>query len=250
MGKYIIIGIIVVVLFLIIYFIDDIVYFFMLLKREVRHNKKVNELMNENIKRRWFKNSVLKKYIEYTDKKLKEKEYNVKKKYKIDSYLMQRLKYSKFDDKILHELLENIFNYIGLDYSEIKFNIRRTSSRTRTAIAGSYNQENKEIILEVTTYSNIDKIISTLAHESTHHLLLKNGIELKDRNKNEILTDVTAVYLGFGDYFYRAYREEGRIIFDGEFTELIDRNKLGYISYGDVKYVQKYSARLKRTNNS
>ena len=247
MQKFlIIIGIIIIALFIAIYFESYIIYFFRLIIREIKHNRTIKRLMNKNKKRRLYKNKILKKYVDYTKSKLEKINYKPKKIYKLDSYLEQRIKYSKFDDKILNELLKNIFEYLNLDFSKISFDIRRTSSKSRTAIAGSYNEDIKKIILEVTTYSSLDKIISTLAHESTHHLLLSNGIELKKRNENEVLTDVTAIYLGFGDYFFNAYKEESRIIYDGEFTELIDRNKLGYIGYGDVKYVQKYSNKVKR----
>ena len=241
----IIIGTVIILLFIVIYFEDYIVYFIKLLFEEIRHNRSIKKLMNENLKKRWLKNSVIKKYVNFIHNILKNKNYNIKNKYELNTYLAQKLKYSKFDDKILKELLHDILNYMQIDYSEITFDIRRTSSRTRTSIAGSYNNESKKITLEITTYSNLDRVISTLAHECTHHLLLGNKIELKNRNDNEILTDITAIYLGFGDYFYRAYKDESRIIYDGEYTELIDRHKLGYIGYGDVKYVQRYSKKLK-----
>ena len=244
-----IIGIIVVIIFIFIYFEEDIVYFFRLILREIKHNRKISKLMNKGKKRRWIKNSIIEKYVNYVNTSLKNINYNIKGNYKLDTYLAQRLKYSKFDDKILQELLQDILRHMEIDYSEIIFDIRRTSSKTRTSVAGSYNDIEKRITLEVTTYSTLDSIISTLAHECTHHLLLGNGIKLEKREHNEILTDITAVYLGFGDYFYRAYKDEKRIIYDGEYTELIDRHKLGYIGYGDVRYIQKYSKKVKHKSN-
>ena len=51
--------------------------------------------------------------------------------------------------------------------------------------------------------------------------------------------------MGFHKFFYRAYKDRSRIIYEGEFLELVDRRKLGYIGYKDVKYASNVARKLK-----
>ena len=78
--------------------------------------------------------------------------------------------------------------YMGINGSDLKFVIRRTSSRTQTPVAGSYDEKNKVVTLEISTYSTTNHLISTLSHELSHHILLSNGFELKERKMNEIFS--------------------------------------------------------------
>ena len=246
MQRYIVIGALIVIALLVIYYRAYVRYFFRLLMGEIKHNNNVNKLMKQNIKKRWLKSKDIKKYVEYAKNNLNKKQYSVKKEYVLSQEIERRLKYSRYDDKAVEELLKDIFKYLELDYSAITFNIRRTSSRSRTCIAGSYNIYSKSITLEISTYSTLEQIVAILAHESTHHLLYENKIVLKENYKNEILTDITAIYLGFGKYFYKAYKDERRIVFDGEYHEIIDGDKLGYIGYGDAKYTHKCCKKIKK----
>jgi len=52
--------------------------------------------------------------------------------------------------------------------------------------------------------------------------------------------------MGFHKYFYRAYKDRSRIIYEGEFLELIDRRKLGYIGYKDVKVAERMIKKIKK----
>ena len=89
----IIIGTVIILLFIVIYFEDYIVYFIKLLFEEIRHNRSIKKLMNENLKKRWLKNSVIKKYVNFIHNILKNKNYNIKNKYELNTYLAQKLKY-------------------------------------------------------------------------------------------------------------------------------------------------------------
>lgn len=247
MQKYIILGIIIVAIFLLITYSDYVRYFFLLLKGEIKHNKKLRKLMKGNIKKRLLKNKEIKEYAEYAKNSLAEKQYQVKDEFILRPDLERKLKYSRFDDKSVIELIKDIFEYLGLDYSQISFNIKRTSSRTKTCIAGTYNKNEKSITIEISTYITLDQIVAILAHESSHHILNSNSIVLKKTSQNEILTDITAIYLGFGKYFSKAYKDKRRIIYEGEFLELVDADKLGYIAYGDVNYANRYCKKIKRS---
>lgn len=48
-----------------------------------------------------------------------------------------------------------------------------------------------------------------LAHEMTHALLCSKGISLEDSKENELLTDLTAVFVGLGKLLLNGYLSEG-----------------------------------------
>ncbi|MBP3707620.1 MAG: hypothetical protein J6J36_03320 [Clostridia bacterium] len=245
MKRILLISFVVVLILYAIYYRAYIVYFFKLLKGEIRHNNKIKNLKNKNKKSRLLKSSEIKKYVECSIESLRKINHSFGIKYKLEPYLMQKLKYSRLDDKSVIELYESICKHMNINKSEIEFRIRRTSSRSKTPIAGSYGYIDHVISIEISTYTTIDRLVATIAHECTHHIFHSNNMEIKDIRKNEILTDTSAIILGFGEYFCKAYKDESRIIYEGEFLELIDREKLGYIGYKDVKSVMKYSKRIK-----
>ena len=90
----------------------------------------------------------------------------------------------------------------------------------------------------------MDTIISTLAHECTHHLLLSNKIKLDNKMQNEILTDVTTVLLGFGKYMLEGYKISNRVIYDEINHRSIDKDRVGYLSYKDVEATIKLYKKL------
>ena len=243
--KIIIAIVVIILIVILVAYSDYIGWFFRLLKGEIKHNNNLNKLMNENRRDRYLKLNDIKKVVGDVDSKIRELDYPIKSEYILSSDLERKLRYTRYDDKSIHELFKSIYEFMGINGDDITFNIRRTSSRTQTPVAGSYDDKNKIVTLEISTYSTTDQIISTLSHELSHHILLSNGFELKDRGSNEIFTDITAIYMGFHKFFYRSYRDRSRIIYEGEFLELVDRRKLGYIGYKDVKYAAKFAKKLK-----
>ncbi|WP_411069833.1 hypothetical protein [Streptomyces sp. cmx-4-25] len=67
---------------------------------------------------------------------------------------------------------------------------------------------------------------AVLAHEITHVLLHRLGLRFPRTAENEILTDVTAAYLGAGWLLLDAYREDG-----------VERQRLGYLTPEEFGYV-------------
>ena len=245
--KIVIAIVVIILIVVLVAYSDYIGWFFRLLKGEIKHNNKLNKLKNDNRRDKYLKMKDIKMLVKDVDKKVREFGYPIQKEYKLSQELERKLRYTRFDDKSIHELFKSIYEYMGINGSDLKFVIRRTSSRTQTPVAGSYDEKNKVVTLEISTYSTTNHLISTLSHELSHHILLSNGFELKERKMNEIFTDLTAIYMGFHKFFYKAYKDESRIIYEGEFLELVDRRKLGYIGYIDVKNAARVAKRLKRT---
>lgn len=245
--KAIIIGIVIIVIIIIVVaYSDYIAWFFRLLKYKANHDSQINKLVNENRIKRLVSNKDIKQYLRMVDENIKMLNYPVKKEeYMLSDNLERKLRYSRYDDKAVRELFSDICKYMSVDESKVNLHIRRTSSKSQTASAGLYNEENGNIVLEISTYTVTDQIIATLAHELSHHIMLLNGIKMEKRSTNEVYTDLTAIYMGFYKYFYRSYKERSRIIFDGESRILVDRKKLGYISYKDVKYAKKVLKKIK-----
>ncbi len=216
-------------------------YYFHVIKNKYNYDKEKNRLLKENIKKRILKNDEIGKQIEFIVENLNKYGYQTDtRKYELDPNLERELRFSKLDDKPTHKLLDSILDFMGLDKEDIELIINRTSSRKRGIYAGLYNENKHTIKLEINTYTTVDNLVSVIAHECTHHFLLSKGIKIEPRRANEILTDLTAVYLGFGEYFYRGYRAQRRLVFDGGYRTLVDGDKLGYIAYGDIKYAMKY----------
>ena len=82
--------------------------------------------------------------------------------------------------------------------------------------AGAYienidNRDLREITVNIQNDMTMDTVISILAHECTHYLLISNNIKLKETIQNECLTDVTAVILGFGKYMVEGYKISNKV---------------------------------------
>ena len=57
-----------------------------------------------------------------------------------------------------------------------------------------------------TSEENEVQLYATLAHEISHHYLFSKNIYLQNSDKNEFLTELCAIYLGFGYLLLEGYR--------------------------------------------
>lgn len=236
--------IITVVIFLIIYLTyegrDYILYFFSLVRNKFKFQKDLNKLMNENLLKRNFKNEEIEENINFLIKCLNEKDYERKDEFKVKDDLRRKLIYSRYDDKSIKLLINEIFNHLGIWDRDVELVVTYKSSKIKTGIAGLYNYNLEKIEVFVDPNYSFENIVSIVAHECMHHFLAKKGIVLKDRMKNEIVTDLSLIYLGFSKYVLEGYKEKRRVIYEDETHRFVDRNKVGYLGYLDVKYAIKY----------
>lgn len=239
---FIIIGI-GIAIYLIYEFRYHIRYFFSLLNVTNKNNKSLSDLKKQGLNKRNLSNSEIKKYVEYSREKLAENSYFKFDEFKIDKDLERHLIYSRFSEKYLEELLSKILEHLKLDRNEIEFEVQYFSSRNSYGYAGLYTGKNNDkkakILLIVKNNMTYETVISTLAHECTHHLLFSKGIKLDDTLENECLTDITTILTGFGKYMVKGYSISNRVTYDEEFTRYVDKNRVGYLSSKDIKYVLK-----------
>ena len=218
-----------------------ILYFFALVRNKAKYDSELKTLMKQNVKKRLYKNETIRKYIDYINKVFEEQvknSYTFKGDFVISQDLTSRLLYSRFNNDYINELFKTMLDHFEI--KELPLEIKSISSRTYTSYFGLYDVDNKKVILVKDPYMTLDTLVAVLAHECTHHFLLSRHIELKGDIPNELLTDLTTIYLGFGKYLYNGYRDNRRVIYDGEFNVLVDGNKAGYLAYGDIKYAMKY----------
>lgn len=230
--------------YLIYLFKDYILWFLDAIKVTFLNQKGVKDIQKEGMNKRNLKNDDIKKYIEMSKKALDKLNVKYNRKFILNQELERHLRYSRFSEKYVLELLHEILEYMNLDKDNIKLKINYISSKYYMQYAGMYSEnvdysKEKEILINIQNDMSMDTVISILAHECTHYLLLSNNIKIENRMQNECLTDITAIVLGFGKFMVEGYKISNRVIYDEEFHRSIKKDRVGYLSYKDVKYAIK-----------
>lgn len=243
MKILIMICILAVILYLVYCFRYHLKYFFSLVKITFKNNKGVKDLQKQGMNKRKVSNEDIEKYISYAKEELPKIGITSYVEFKIDKELERHLKYSRFSEKYLEELLCKILKHMNLNREDIDFEVEYMSSRKSYGYVGLYFEKEESrkprIYLYVKNDMSYDTVISTLAHECSHHLLLSNNIKIDERIKNECLTDVVTILMGFGKYMIKGYEISNRVIYEEEFLRLVDKDRVGYLSTADVRYVLK-----------
>lgn len=244
MKNYIIVAVIISIVYVIYLFRDYILWFLDALRVTYSNQKGVKDIQKEGMNKRNLSNESIIKYMDESKKYLDRLGIEVGKKFELNQELERHLRYSRFSEKYVLELFHEILSYLNLDKEKVILKINYISSKYSMQYAGLYT-ENKEdtndrtVVINIQNDMTMDTVISILAHESTHYLLLSNKIELKDRMANECLTDVTAIMLGFGKFMVEGYKISNRVIYDAEFHRSIKKNRVGYLSFKDIKFANK-----------
>lgn len=230
--------------YLIYLFKDYIVWFLGAAKVTFLNQKGVRDIQKKGMNNRNLKNEDIKRYIKISKEALDKLNINYNRRFILNQDLERHLRYSRFSEKYVLELLHEILEYMGLNKDNIILKVNYISSKYYVKYAGMYSEklehtDDKQILINIQNDMTMDTVISILAHECTHHLLLSNNIKLEDRMQNECLTDVTAIVLGFGKYMVEGYKISNRVIYDEEFHRSIKKDRVGYLSYKDVKYAIK-----------
>ena len=244
MGTYIIIGVIITFIFLLILFKDELIWFISAIKVTFLNQKGIKDIQKEGMNKRNLTNESIKNYIKESVKHLNSLGIDYSRTFELNQELERHLRYSRFSEKYVLELFYEILEYMNLNKENVTLKINYISSKYYMKYAGLYaeNKEdtnNKTVVINIQNDMTMDTVISILAHECTHYLLLSNKIQLKDRLQNECLTDITAIVLGFGKFMVEGYKISNRVIYDAEFHRSIKKDRVGYLSYKDVKHALK-----------
>ncbi|MBO5348834.1 MAG: hypothetical protein J6A89_03315 [Clostridia bacterium] len=246
MSNYIFIVLVIIISLLatIYIFRHFIAYFFKLCHVSIKNKHSLKKIQKIGIKKRNLSNKDIQGYIKLSKKYLTELHINFNKKYVLNADLERRLRFSRFEEKYLRDLLDDILDYMELDKNKISFKVNYISSKYSIKYAGSYSSEDKhnsnKILLNLKNDMSLNTVISILAHECSHYLLLSNNIKLDKTLDNECLTDITTIVLGFGKYLLDGYQISNRVIYNGPNLRSVTKDRVGYLTFRDVQYAIKH----------
>ena len=137
LNKYMVIAIITTVgIYLLFVFKNNVVWFINQINYTLKKKKDIQKLKKVNTNERRLNKEQIKKYIILSKKHLNDLNLSINRVFKIDKELERHLNYSKFSEKYLLELLNEIAKYINIDSSKIKLKINYISSQKDLEYAG------------------------------------------------------------------------------------------------------------------
>lgn len=221
-------------------------YFFDLLRNKYSYEKDLSRLMNKNKLKRNIEDKYIIKYLDLLKVQLIERGYNPPKDdFVVNEDLKRRLIYSRFDEKTVRELMKEILKYLSVPSDNISLEVKYKSSKIKTGIAGMYYYKLNKIVVFVDPNYSFETIVSIVAHECMHYFLESKDIAWENEIQNEVFTDLSVIYLGFGKYTLEGYKEKRRVIYESENQRFVDSDKIGYIGYKDVEFALKYIKKIK-----
>lgn len=140
------------------------------------------------------------------------------------------------NDSVIKDTVGEILSHIGMIKQWVDVNVvyNPVDENANTGYAGIYNETGilyGKIDIIINPHYDADMIIAIACHECAHNFLLKRKIKLEDKPENEKLTDIAAVYMGFGSYMIKGYSNI--------------KSKLGYLhndemyyAHGEIKKLQ------------
>ncbi|MBR1741912.1 MAG: hypothetical protein IJ733_08590 [Lachnospiraceae bacterium] len=136
--------------------------------------------------------------------------------YRISESLNAEFPKNPKDPVILRKMAQEILAHCGVQESEVTVKMGFEDLNS----AGIYT--GNEISINNGLGMRKSEILAVLIHESMHYFLIRvRGIRLEDTRENEYLTDIAALYMGFGAYIHRGYV------------------KVGYLKRNEIRYVKK-----------
>lgn len=244
MKEFWIFTLIIICIYIVYEFREYIEWFLKSARITFLNQKGIKDIQKIGMNKRNLKNEDIDKYIYLSKDYLKKLGININRKFILDKELERHLRYSRFSEKYVLELFYQILDYMNMNKENINLKIHYISSKKALMYAGVYYEETyytnkKQIVIYIQNDMELNTVISILAHECTHYLLLSNNIKIEDRMQNECLTDVTAIVLGFGKFMIEGYKISNKVIYDEINHRSIKKDRVGYLSYKDVKYANR-----------
>ena len=195
----------------------------------------------------------IRKYIKDIHAKVPDSPTAVKGLYKIPSYLCDNAVASDFSQESLQSIANHINYYLGI-VNPVKVIMKRegvndfgigknpAGNSENVGLYKVFQGTYREIEITRKVRFNIEHIIAILIHESIHNYLDFYKIQIDSVLNDEIATDLSAVYLGFGKFLLLGYKIEDYPIYIGSEYMGSQIHKIGYISESDIKETMNYSA--------
>ena len=157
--------------------------------------------------------------------------------------------FNAYDIVTLQELARKMACFINMPF----FTITVTFAKQNESVAGhieGYNSNSQNVFIEIDPYfiNYPDAIIKVLAHEISHKYLALHHLSLNSTKDNEILTDVTAIYLGFGGYALNGGKCKETCFNDNE-TRCTRTVTNGYLDLEESAFVYDVVCRMRGVND-
>lgn len=175
--------------------------------------------------------------------------------YRVSKELKRELRKTKMSQESLQKVVDNICYFLG-EVIPPKIIVSQGKPFHEESIfepsesLGLYRSQwgyEREITLVKKLGMKRKHILAILAHECTHHYLNHHNFWDDNRSRNEILTDVSACYLGLGGLLLKGY---GRIQGVGrKFANYVFGIRLGYVRRIDLLRTISISARLRENKD-
>jgi len=130
-------------------------------------------------------------------------------------------------------------NFIGLyDYIFV-ITINKLEKKTGGRIELKRNKKEVFVKISEDALKFEDAVLAILAHEITHEYLYINNISFSNKYENEILTDIAAMFLGFGKLMLNGSENEDiwKNYYFGGNTTITDKLRIGYLSRNKIAFV-------------
>jgi len=178
--------------------------------------------------------------------------------YSIPKHLLTKIIESDYSDVSIQSVADHIGYFLGIIES-VKVHVYREMSEFMLRIQNDNRDQNvglytvtssgrtREIHIIKKYKFDVFNILAILAHESTHNYLYKHKVSENDNYLNEILTDLSCVYLGLGELLYDGYNQietsfhQEKDLF-GTVQNIYNSIKIGYIDRNHIEYAMFYSA--------
>jgi len=132
-----------------------------------------------------------------------------------------------------------IANFIGLSDYIFVISINKLEKNTGGHIELEHGK--KQVFIEISEeiLKFEDAILAILAHEITHEYLYINNISFSNKYENEVLTDIAAIFFGFGKLMLNGSENENiwENYYFGGSTTITDKLGIGYLDRSKLAFV-------------
>lgn len=158
------------------------------------------------------------------------------------------------EDKIIsiQNAAKKVADFIGLN--GFSFIVAIVKLKDKVAGNVELDYQNREVFIEISeeTLKFNESILATLSHEISHKYIYLNGISVgKDivkKYENEILTDITAVFLGLGKLMLNGC-ESKNVRKEYEFNgtkKITETLKVGYLNRAQLAFVYRLVCAMRK----
>lgn len=171
------------------------------------------------------------KALEILNRKIKRKN-----EYIIPKEIEKKLYKNNFDKTSILILIANIMKHLGHPNAipGIRINHISNDKDLKPGYCETYPGGQANITINILQEYDLNIIAAIVMHECMHHYLNIKRIKFEDRIENEILTDTTAVYCGFGEYMYKGYKTRAKTY---KYENKLQ--KVGYLTQKEIRYIIK-----------